>query len=1004
MSEVRLLFLVLFTSVTIVVSGQKFTSLNDQLPFARARCMYQDSYGFLWFGTVDGLVKYDGVSIRSYRNVPGARDALPGQEINALVENSDSTLLLGFQDMGLVQFNRNTCCSEIIPLAPEDDRCTVNCLLIDRSNIVWVGTSDGLFSLDGDQVTHFAADPSVSDGLQNPVVLTLFEDRYLNLWVGTREGIHRLERPGSTFESPKTNSSFPDLLIIDLDEDLSGQLWVSVRVGPNRLYTWDQNEKQFIADRRFTRDGEYRIDFDAQNAMWISSRGRGVHRILHGVETFFDPSKYWKHGLWGLGTSEVVHDKYRNIWILGEEVFRRSGDQKGFYAIAGDNFTVHSVYADDQYIWYCADVPMRWSKATGHAEKFLENFTMRELRRPVALNSQSRIYHFEEWGEDLVMSTTRNMIVWDRSKDKLRDLPTDAGGPLRDFVIDANGYAWVATNQRLPLRMHLSDGAFDRLDVLAQAYTSHAVAMAPNGLQWWGNRQNGLFSFDPVTEELSHFEPVPESPESSISSFEIHDILIHSDGSVWVGTKFGLDVIDPETKRVRRYHLKGKNINTQITSLLEGEEGTLWIGTNNGLLFLNPDTDSLRRFTQDDGLINTVFTERACFKDEAGVLYFGGDAGVDFFHPDAIGTNPVPPDLYIKSASVNQHLMTDSLSGECLSELSLSHQENFIEIELIGIHLASPNSVTYAYRLPMQSDEWIDLGRNRVISLVRIPPGKYLLEARCANGDGVWSMPKQLLTINIRPPFWQTPWFLGIGAFAILALSYALYQFRIRQIRSAERVKTELTRRIGEIEMKALRAQMNPHFLFNSLNSVRLLIDTGDKQEAKRYLTKYSQLVRQILNNSRNRLVRLDQELETLHLYLELEKMRFKQFSYMILVMDEVETDFIEVPPLLLQPYVENALWHGLMNKQDGDKKLLIEVKREGDFVLVVIEDNGIGREQAHKLQSRSRLKKESLGIRISEDRLSYLKDLYGTEVQLEIIDLHDPTGTRVVFRLPVAE
>jgi LytS/YehU family sensor histidine kinase len=132
--------------------------------------------------------------------------------------------------------------------------------------------------------------------------------------------------------------------------------------------------------------------------------------------------------------------------------------------------------------------------------------------------------------------------------------------------------------------------------------------------------------------------------------------------------------------------------------------------------------------------------------------------------------------------------------------------------------------------------------------------------------------------------------------------------------------------------------------------------------------------------------------------------MRFKQFSYMILVMDEVETDFIEVPPLLLQPYVENALWHGLMNKQDGDKKLLIEVKREGDFVLVVIEDNGIGREQAHKLQSRSRLKKESLGIRISEDRLSYLKDLYGTEVQLEIIDLHDPTGTRVVFRLPVAE
>ncbi|MDX1479980.1 MAG: hypothetical protein R3301_19870, partial [Saprospiraceae bacterium] len=150
--------------------------------------------------------------------------------------------------------------------------------------------------------------------------------------------------------------------------------------------------------------------------------------------------------------------------------------------------------------------------------------------------------------------------------------------------------------------------------------------------------------------------------------------------------------------------------------------------------------------------------------------------------------------------------------------------------------------------------------------------------------------------------------------------------------------------------------------------------------------------------------IRLDEELATLRLYLELEKMRFKNFRYVIEVDDDVESDFIEVPPLLLQPYVENALWHGLMNKQRGDKRLDINVSRKDHHIEVVIEDNGIGREQARKLQTRSKSKNESLGLKISEDRLSHLKELYGSEILVEIIDLQDPTGTRVVIRIPVGD
>ena len=544
MGRKRAIAIYLALMCAFVGHSQPFESLNDKFPFPRARCVFQDSYGFLWFGTIDGLVRYDGISTRVFRNSPSDSASLPGQEIHAIIEMSDTTLLLGFQDRGLALFNRKSYSSELVPLAESGKRITVNCMIKDRSSIVWVATNNGLFSLEGDDVTHYKADPTDAQGLLNPIVLQVYEDRHLNLWVGTREGMHLLDRETGKFENPGTNATFPDQLIIDIDEDLHGKLWASLRLGPNRLYTWDQENAVFIADERFARDGEFRIDFDSDNALWISSRGRGLYRVTEDSEVFYDPYENWKHGFWGLGVFDVLHDKYRNTWVLGEEVFVKSGDGKNFNSIVVNNYVVHSVYADDQYIWYCADDPLRWNRETGKVERFLEGFPMKELRNPVALKSQTRIRHFEEWGEDLVMSTTRNMVLWDRNRDEYTDLPTTAGGPLRDFVIDPDGNAWVAVNQQLPMRMKLPSGEVERLKVLGEASTTHAVARSEDGMQWWGTRTKGLFSFHPETQEVVHYAPDPEQPLSSLSSFTIHDVLCHSDGSVWVGTKFGLDVIE----------------------------------------------------------------------------------------------------------------------------------------------------------------------------------------------------------------------------------------------------------------------------------------------------------------------------------------------------------------------------------------------------------------------------------------------------------------------------
>ena len=241
-------------------------------------------------------------------------------------------------------------------------------------------------------------------------------------------------------------------------------------------------------------------------------------------------------------------------------------------------------------------------------------------------------------------------------------------------------------------------------------------------------------------------------------------------------------------------------------------------------------------------------------------------------------------------------------------------------------------------------------------------------------------------------------------AIILLAGISMVYRSRVQNIRRAETAKTALSKQIAEIEMKAIRAQMNPHFLFNSLNSIRLLIDREDNESAKIYLTKFSKLIRQVLDHSKHKFIRLEDELNTLRLYLDLEKMRFKNFNYSITIGPEVGIDFVEIPPLLMQPYVENAIWHGLMHKEKGDRKLEIRIVDRDTMLEIIIEDNGVGRAHSASLYKGSQKTKNSIGLKMSEDRIKFLRDIYGSEASVEIIDLNDPIGTRVVIRFPVTD
>ncbi|MEM1325144.1 MAG: histidine kinase [Bacteroidota bacterium] len=271
--------------------------------------------------------------------------------------------------------------------------------------------------------------------------------------------------------------------------------------------------------------------------------------------------------------------------------------------------------------------------------------------------------------------------------------------------------------------------------------------------------------------------------------------------------------------------------------------------------------------------------------------------------------------------------------------------------------------------------------------------------------------------ISVYPYLFEI-WALSMTVFLIASYQFQneIVQFNYGKVLEEKNelikneVEAQFSRKIAEIEMTALRAQMNPHFLFNVLNSIKLYMVQNDARTASRYLTKFSRLIRLILNNSKVSMVTLEEELNALKLYIEMENFRFNdKFDYELNVEEGVSTGSVKIPPMVLQPYVENAIWHGLMHKEQERGLLSMTVRQDdqNSGLLFIIEDNGIGRERAMQIRTRTANKHKSVGMQITQDRIAIANKLFNTNATVEVIDLKEDgqaTGTRVVLHLPVKE
>ncbi|GAB3048391.1 hypothetical protein GCM10027185_60380 [Spirosoma pulveris] len=532
---------------------------------------------------------------------------------------------------------------------------------------------------------------------------------------------------------------------------------------------------------------------------------------------------------------------------------------------------------------------------------------------------------------------------------------------------------------------------------------------------WLGYQAGGVYRFNPLTNQATPVLVSTQSEQIGVTGIVSDPIR----QKVWIAcSKEGIWEYDHRKQVVQR--ISGEEVYGQdffgLTFHLT-KTGRLWFKNDAGLIRLDTKTGQINRFGVEYDLRD--FFNLRLDKSEDEEFFYGR---FRFYDRDF---QPVtkPPKVAFSFLKVFDQEHKSPKSLNYANEIALNYDQNFFTVGFSALSYFHSEKNQYVYQLAGFNKDWIQAGSNPIATFTNVPPGHYVLHIRGTNHEGIWSQIRSLNLI-VHPPFWHTGWFRTMALALLITMVVVVYRFQLerqtlkskleaeearRRQREAELNEQEATfqARLAKTEMAALRSQMNPHFIFNCLNSIQYFTAQNDIEKASDYLSQFSRLIRLVLENSKSDKVTLSNELETLRLYIEMEAMRFPQkLTYHISLIDSIDADYVQIPPLLLQPFVENAIWHGLMHKDEGGT-VWVRIEQPYEHLLhVEIMDNGVGRAKAAEYKSKSATKQKSFGMKITAERIAVINQLYQIQTQIQVIDLVDEkgqaTGTSISIDIPI--
>lgn len=963
------------------VKSQSFNFKNynveDGLPFVQVYDVFQDDKGYLWTGGYGGLSSFDGIKFTNY----GPRKGLVHYWVKSISQDSSKNLIIGTVN-GLSVFNGKNFTNYTTQNGLPDNY--INSISTKGAETA-IATRNGLCYLSHKTIK--------TDNRFKDVNVTKVKSTYKDYVVSTTKKITIILADKAQTICQFLPSS--DTLITSFETDKNSTLWVATNKGLFYITNYDLQNSVKKTMATPIKDNINCLFADYKNVLWVGTNTSLIKYFNNNVTTYQIAKEENANNI-----DCITVDYEQNIWL---------GTRNGLFKFRDEGFIYYGVEDGLKNPFFqsiCKDKKNKmWFGTTGGGiytfinNKFINYNTSNGLldnsASALAVDSLNRLW----------IGTNKGLCY------QLNGKIIAASFLQKDFIhvlfIDKKNNLWVGLKNQVACIENIYAYPKTTIKYYALPTTPISAEFQLSGMceDTKGNIYiasflGGLFIYDGK-------EVKDVTAAYGLQTRAVLDVKISASNYLFAATLDGVYIVNLETKAAGKItEDDGLSSNLVYSILLTDNEQTLWAGTNQGANkidlqpFFQSNVKNILSFGKTEGFRGLECNTGGLCLDSAGSIWFSTVNGLVKHNPVKYVNNDNEAKLSFTQLKL---FYDDTLLPQ---NAQLASDLNNIRFDFICICLTNPDKVLYIHKLEGFEKSWSPTSTQNNVTYSNLPPGNYVFKVRCCNNQGVWSTEPLTFTFSVDSPIWQHWWFILSALGFITLVVYSVFLIRLNQLKKEQEKESKTQVEIAKNELKALRAQMNPHFLFNSLNSIQHFILNNKSEEAVFYLNRFAKLMRMILNNSEKPTVTLNEEINALKIYIDLEKMRFSSlFDYDIEVGNTVDPDYEEIPSMLLQPYVENAILHGLVPK-DAPGFLKIRFFTKDNFIYATIEDNGIGRKKAAEIKNQSRKNHASLSMKITNDRLRLLSHVQQLEYTVNFIDLYDvngsATGTLVEIKWPI--